>query len=303
MNFMKLCIAAAIVAGSSGPVLAQPAAEGTTAEQAKIVIPFSPPLGQEIGFRMSKSQPRDGKPREISMDLFVSFDRKSNGFEMRTRLAQTGNLTGSPVDKLLSRPIVFRLSLDGTITGVVDEEAYWKLMDEAIDRFMPADMKKDPQGRALFRRLILDMRNLPDDQRLALLSKNYQPLLEMTGAELAVGEMVEGADETSLPFPSLGNVPLQRQIRLTLESADQDTATFKYVTAIDPEDMKAAIEKLMHLAPPEKREPVPPMKFRQEAVYVVSVKTGLTQSYEEVIEADGEGDTGKRVTKLVRISN
>ncbi len=237
------------------------------------------------------------------MDLFVSFDRKSDGFEMRTRLAQTGNLTGSPVDELLSRPIVFRLSPDGTITGVVDEEAYWKLMDEAIDRFMPADMKKDPQGRALFRRLITDMRNLPDEQRLALLSKNYQPLLEMTGADLSVGETVEGADETSLPFPSLGNVPLQRQIRLTLESADQDTATFKYVTAIDPEDMKAAIEKLMQLAPPEKREPVPPMKFRQEAVYVVSVKTGLTQSYEEVIEADGEGDTGTGVTKLVRISN
>jgi hypothetical protein len=236
------------------------------------------------------------------MNFFVTFERNSNGFAMRTRMALPTGSGGSPVDELLARPIVFQISSDGTIVSVANEQAYWDLIDQGMNRFLPIQMKDDPKGQAMVRKIFDDMRKLPTEQRLALLAKNFQPILDMAGVELSIGETIEADDEGVLPLPSLGNITLQRQIRLTLQSADQSTATLTYVTSYDPEAMKATIEKMMELVPPEKRKPVTPMNVRHDATYVVSLKTGLTETYEEVIQL-GESPDDKRVTKLVRLPN
>lgn len=253
---------------------------------------------------MSKTQTRSNLPRTVTIDFYLSFERTNDGYTMHTRMAPVAGMTGAPMDDLLSQPIAFRLTTEGEIVGIVDEPGYWAVVDQAIERFLPAEMKADPKGIQLIRTMIQDMRNLPDDQRMALIAKNYQPILDMPGVQLAPGEKIEAEEEANLPFPSLvGGMTLPRKITVTLNGVTKGFATFTYRTFFEPAVMKAALEKLMQLAPPDKRKPVPLANVTQIANYKVSLQTGLTEKYEEVVASDDGNNNARRETSIVLIAN
>ena len=183
---------------------------------ARIEIPFDPPLGEALRYRLSRIENRNGQPHAVSLDMWVTFARDGDAFVMTTRTEAPPGLPAIPsmaaTMALLTRPYSLRVSAAGEIVGLVDEAGYWAALDRALaelGRAMP-----DPAGRRAAEAAIARIRALPRDELLALLSQNVSPILEFSATGMTPGETLRANDERQ---SVLG--PISQETSATIEDS------------------------------------------------------------------------------------
>jgi hypothetical protein len=257
-------------------------------------------MGKELHYRMSRTRPERGKSETTNIDVFVRFQARPEGYAMHTRIgAPPASPTGfqQPLASALTAPIIFQVDAEGTIVGIEDEAGYWKIVEAAYDELIRSE-KVPTEVQKRLKTLAAGMRELPQGERLALMAKNYAPILEFSGSEMRVGETASVENEAAIPIPLGKNTPIKRDISVTLDAANETVATFVVVTQPDPTAFKEAMQALVKLAPKDKQREVPTFKIDQRATYAVSRTTGLTQKFTESISVGADAESGSRVTIL-----
>ena len=294
--FVAAALAAAVApaAGAApaevGPVPPPAAAFAPFAEGVTVAIPFAPPLGTDLRYRHVEVKTRDGKPVRTRHDIVLRFDRSGDGYRMLMRIEVPDlppEARAHPGIRFMLQPVTFRLDADGTLLSIDGEDAYW----DGIERLAQEYARQDSgaEGAAMMRTILQSMRALPAEDRLQLAAKNVAPLLEFSASDMSMGETREIETETMAP---IGGVPLRRTTRITLESADADSAGFVLASQPDPESLKAVLEAMFKLAPPDKRHEIPAgaLDVEDTMTFRVSRTTGLTTSMRHVARAGAAGD-------------
>jgi hypothetical protein len=247
-----------------------------------VAIPFDPPLGRMLAYRMTSVEMRGGQPQTMTLEMRIVFRRDGAGYVMTTTYDLPPGLPrGHPMVAVLMRPLELRLDADGAIVGMVDEPAYWAGIDAIMDdiiRSLGADTRATGAVRAAFRA----MRDMPDEDRLGTIARNVFPLVEYGGIEMAVGETREEAFESETP---LG--PVAQEAAVTLEGIDGDTARLRSVARLAPgqiERVTRHIQERYGVTPrPEAGDAASQLPPERVGTYRVSLRTGLTERYSQTV--------------------
>lgn len=264
-----------------------------------VVVDFAPPLGKTMRYRYSQTTEREGKPSQSTVDFVVRFERLGAGYRFITRadVPAPKALKNHPSVKLLENPLVFRVDEDGSITGIDDEPGYWAMVERLTADLIKASSVDGPAAK-IMRDVQLQMKQMPHDARVELISRNLAPILQMARVSLDVGESTTSSEASAAAIPLLGGKPVRRNTTVKLVSASGGIARLAITSEIDAEDMKGMLTAIMKIAPADKRAPTPPaMSNRTEISYAVSIATGLTRSFKEdvIIETQENGKPRRAV--------
>jgi hypothetical protein len=284
--------AAAVALGASAVASLAPLAPAAAQEAGETVaIPFAPPVGQKITYRLERTISEDGpatKRAESRME--VGFRRAGTGYIMDARLvgdSLPAEIADDPAFAALTLPMSFRVNAVGEITGIEDEARYWAVFEQLVRK------TEKPANAASGRAAVAALRALPDENRLAMLSMNVAPLLTLSASEFPLGETLEGEQEGMSP---VGPVP--QQVRVTLERVAGDRAHVTSVTTTSPAAFEAAVRDFIERAKgvPLGNEKFISMELRE--TYEVSLTTGLIER--QVSQTTAEGEAGGKRSKIVR---
>lgn len=284
---------------------APPAPPPTLPAGIAVSVPCAPPIGTELRYLRSQVEEGSKGKKTNSFEIRVRFERAGDGYRMWTKTELPGVpaafLAQAPI-KVLIRPVEFNVSADGRITGIVDEAGYWRSVDSIIGSYAAAAEPK-AGDRQLFLDIYKSMRRLPDEERIALVSRNVAPLLAFCGVEGEVGaSWTGGRDEVGLPFPDLPKVV--REQRVTLQSATPETAYLRVMSSFDPDSFKRAMEAMLASFPAKEGRPAPPQVFPdivQTIEVSVSRATGLATAYTEDNRAGPGGGEAEKTSKRVSL--
>jgi hypothetical protein len=311
-----LAAAAALTVGAASAVGAQvapppvfyapPAPPPGLPKGTPVSLPFSPPLGTALDYSYSRSDEKAGDRKRAAFDISLVFERAGAGYRMTATVKVRGLLPeqrSDPGIRMLEQPITYRLGADGQILGMEGEDAYWRNVLQ-LAKTMEEGPKPAPRGRGLMEKLIRHMRSLPDSERMALAAANIAPVLEMAGTQMAVGEQREiRGERAGLAIPTPAMAKMRRDVALTLDRADSESASFTLVARYDDEATRAVMADLGSLAPPDKR-PDPaslPVQITDRTVQRVSRSTGLSSFYMRRLEARGGAGGGESYVRTIMI--
>lgn len=274
-----------------------------------VSIPFSPPLGTALDYSYSRSDEKDGQRKRAAFDVALLFERVGAGYRMTVTIRVLGlspEQRAHPSIRVLEQPVAYRVAADGQILGMDREDEYWRGVLQLV-KAMENDPQATPGSRGLMAKMIRHMRSLPDAERMALAAGNIAPVLEMAGIQMGVGERVELRGEQSrLAIPTPAMAKMRRDVAVTLDRADSESAGFTLVGRYDDEATRAVMADLASLAPPDKR-PDPaalPVQIADRTVQRVSRATGLSTFYMRRLEGkDGRGGTFVRTTMIWQARN
>jgi hypothetical protein len=277
---------AACAAGSLAPLA--PAAAQEPGET--VAIPFAPPVGQKLTYRLVRTTSEEGagtKRGETRMQ--VGFRRAGTGFILDATLLADNlppEIAAYPAFAALTLPMSFRVSPDGEITGIEDEARYWAAYEQLV-------RKTQQPGEAPAGRAVEVLRALPAENRLAMLSMNVAPLLALSASEFPLGETLEGEQDGMSP---VGLVP--QQVRVTLERVAGGRAHITSVTTTSAAAFEAAVRNFIDRAKgvPLGDEKFVSMELRE--IYEVSVTTGLVER--QISQTTAEMEVGGKRSKMVR---
>jgi len=310
--FDKLGILAAVALAAiavAAPAKQQTAPTGVAAQPSatSVTIPFSPPVGVPLRYRFTKTMFGPAE-RTITLDFTARFDRAGDGYRMTVAYQlppAAGARSRDPALLVLQRPLSLRIGADGTLLSLDDEPAYWAGVEALLARMVAEDGGGTPEGREAMRRIVADMRGLPEDVRVEKLAENFLPLIAMSGAELIISEPVTWTGETETIFG-----PLTANQTLTLDRVADGIAYIKSETTVPREDMDEAMRTMFaRLTPPGAGRPVPPdFRFHSaenSEISEVAIETGLTRRYRATrtidLEAQGQRQRGGTVISLERL--
>jgi len=266
-----------------------------------VKVPFAPPVGKTLRYRFTRTQTGGVRGRDAAFDMGVRFESLAGGgYRMQVSMTALGlppAARRTEAVRVMEAPITFRVTADGVISGLENEAAYWASLERISRQIIAADPKAGPDDQRLMSTVQQQMRDAPPEQRLALLAKNVQPLLEFSSTEFEIGKRMESQAEVILPFAALADRKIPRLTQVVAESADTATVTFAGMMRLDPAALARAMEALAALGP-KGPQSIPELQIDQRMSYVVSRQTGLTLRYTETIESGSGADHLKRVTTL-----
>ena len=281
---VALAICAAAALAPVAPAAAQEAGE-------TVAIPFAPPVGQKLTYRLGRTISEDGAAtKRGETRLEVGFRRAGTGYVMDATILPDNlppEIAADPAFAALTLPMSFRVNADGEITGIDDEAQYWAAFEQLVQK------TEKPADAASRRAAVEALRKLPDENRLAMLSANVAPLLALSASEFPLGEALEGEQEGMTP---VGPVP--QQVRVTLERVASGRAHVTSVTTTSAAAFEAAMRAFIDRA---KGAPLGAGKFLSlelRDTYEVSMATGLVERQVSQTTAEMEVD-GKR-SRMVR---
>jgi hypothetical protein len=281
MGGFPIMLLAAALASQTAPAAPQPAPAPPTAART-VSIPFAPPLGRTLNYRLTSTETRGGQAQTMTLDMRVVFRRDGAGYVISaTYNLPPGIPRSHPMVAVLLRPLELRLDADGEIVGMVDEPAYWAAIDGITDDIIRS-LGADPRGAEAVRNMFRAMRAMPDEERLALVARNVIPLFEYAGFEMEVGETRQGISDTESPFG-----PITQEFAVTLESAEGDTARMRSVVRLAPGQierlMRAIQERFGASAVADAGAAAAQLPPERIETYEVSLRTGLTGRYTQSI--------------------
>jgi len=307
---LALAVAPA-AAAAPGPVLtapmappAPPAPPPPLPQGTPVHIGFAPPLDRPLEYIHSEEKTEKGAPRNVAARLIVRFTKAGEGYLMEGWTEIPGlspEQAASPEVRFALRPVTFRLSSDGAFVGIEGEADYWSGLDAMAEAIMK-DPKMAAADKPLLRSIFHTMRELPLEQRLTLIAKNFLPITAFAATDMTVGETATTAQkEARLPVPGL-NAKVALHYDITLKQANAASAEIESIARFDPRALALMLAELQKLAPPG-RPAEPPPALSQEAVSWVSRQTGLTATYTETTRMEGAGSEAPvRVIRLVLVS-
>jgi hypothetical protein len=294
---LTLLAAAASLLVIAAPAAAQPAA-GPAAAAAKkgdtVALPFSPPLGRTLRYRMTKSRTDNGvEQKAASAELAVTFAKSGEGYVMETQVSLPGapaSLAGSPDYELLRRPLRFRVNAGGEIEGMEDEEGYWNGVEAAIGK-----TAKSAPGQPSAKDVVAQMRSIPAEMRLQMLSQQVMPLLTASATKFPLGETLTSEQEGDSPMG-----PVQQKAELTLERVAGDRAFLTSVRTVPAAELEAAVRRFAEEMGSEVVGDGKLVGLEDRETYEVSTRTGLVTRYRSTNTVDTE-EGGKR-SRMVAVS-
>ena len=299
----KIIVMAAAAAFLAAPGAAAPAVPAAQPAQAQVVeIPFAPPVGRTLRYRLGREATRDGRPQRSEATFAIVFRRSGPDYVMSVRTEMPAGVPPpsgeSAIGQLLRRPMEFRVTSDGEIAEMLDMDAIW----EATQRVLEQEVGRGPLapgGREGIERFIRQMRALPPEAQLELFSRNVAPIVAVAGGVFAVGEEMSGNIEAQSVVGSL-----DQQASLRLDGADALLARLSMRSSVSNEEAEAGMRSLFAgVAPAGGLMP----SFRilsNETLetYEVSRETGLTVRHRVartiVVEVGGVREQGVQVQTL-----
>ena len=299
-NIFKLVAAvmpaATVAAAGAGPAFSHQPAVAADA----VAIPFNPPLNQAVAYRYTRSDTRNGQPRETSIDLNVEFRGGAEGYLMTVRHVIPAAMERDPAAVLLTRPLVLRVDQEGAILGLEDEAGYWRDVETLLSE--TARGSADPVGAArVMESMLTRMRGLPDIERLALLTRNVSPILEFAGRLLPKGGIRESNQRESV----LGS--LTQTLDVTWTRDDAEYLRILVVATIPPDQLTRGIGGFVQdLVPHRAGEVGRVTNFEERTDYRVSMMTGLTEEWttQRTLVSDSEDGSetirsGQSLTRII----
>lgn len=296
------------------PAKAQPA---IVSQQA--VLLFDPPLDKSIRFRSEKVVEQKGGSRMSWAVSDYSFKKKGEEYELTVQpvdngMGAPGTLPDGAAQGLLEfsrKPFVLTLSSEGEILRMENADAYWNgmldILGAAAGTAPSAGKPMDPATKSGIAGATKMMREMPADVRLALLTDSIQPVLEFGNTEWNTSEAVTAEVEGPSPFGG----PIKRQVRINLQSVNEDTAALTVHSTIPASEMARIVGGMMNrmaeLAPKGtvdrsqmEAELRNGLKIVHEtrASYEVSLHDGLLTRFTstETVAADAPGQSDRRIT-------
>jgi hypothetical protein len=247
-----------------------------------ISIPFDPPIGTTLTYRMSQNDSRNEQQAPVALNMRVTFARDGDGYIMTVVSDLPPGTPGGEIALLLQRPTSIRLNPDGEMIAMVDEDAYWASVDR-MTALMPAPA--DAAERHVTTTVVARMRALPPDERLALITRGFAPIVALAGHELAAGDLPQPDDERDT---LMGRVVMQS--RIITEALDNDMARVTLVASVPVEQLSRATSAMLHDFSPAGAAAIAVhfTAFEDRQIYVVSRRTGLMESWVSTRTVTGE---------------
>ena len=301
-----MLLAAIAAAAATQPAFAVPAtAPATERAPQSVAIPFAPPLGQPLRYRLVRETTRGGRPQRTELMLAVTFRRSGSDYVMSVRFELPAGVpppaASSAVSLIFSRPTEFRLTPSGEIVELLDMDGHWAAGERAVEE-MTGQSAVDASARQAVAEMIARIRALPPEAQLELFARNVAPIVAAAGVELTVGEELR---DSGMAHSLLGSLMQNATIRL--DSADGRIARLSSRSSVSSEELEAATRELMARLAPSREGPLGFRVVSNELTeaYEVSLETGLTERYRTertvVTEANGATSRAGEVQTLERV--
>lgn len=296
----------------------QLAAKAEAAEPTQII--FDPPLDQPMRFRIERVVERDGK-REMTWKVTqATFSKgEGGGYRLLIDTIDSGNEHENAEDKAMNEklaelegiPFVLTVSEEASITGVENLDRYWTKIFDAVESVLaerPAlNEAVDPKVKERLKIFMDTMRAMPPEQRVAMATRDLQPLVEFGNTQWTLGQPVLSEFEAATPF----GAKVKREVGVTLVSAKDDMARLSIRSEVPRAEFEKVLDsikdKLGAASSTEERAKTEAelkkndhFMFKTEADYDVSLFDGVLSRYQstETVEFGSSAAPGRRITFL-----
>jgi hypothetical protein len=239
MRGITLAIVAAAVAALAGPAAAVPTAAAATAQAPRpVAIPFDPPVGQRLVYRLQR-QYEPGDQDATTRMFALEFVRDADGYLMTvTPAAADGSPPALPnVPSPLVRQ-TFRVAPDGRIVEMLGEEAYWRALEELLQADVRADPGDADAEGALW--AMRESRALPTDARMHVLADNVWQILAYAGVTVEPGRIVE---ERGPEVTLAGEI--ERIERTSVEALSDERISILLISTAPIDQLSAAVGQVV----------------------------------------------------------
>ncbi len=185
-----------------------------------IAIPFAPPLGKTLTYRIVQHRPVGGKPSSFTAERDLRFERDGAGYLLRCTLKTIDSDApdeGAAAFRAAMTPLTgiamtFRVDAGGKITGLDNLDGIWQSV-ERRQKAMQDGLKDGPRKKAATAIGAL-FASLSPEARLALLAGELQPLFLFAGSQVEAGRAGRGV-KTVAGSPLGRPVPVEGVLRVT----------------------------------------------------------------------------------------
>lgn len=172
-----------------------------------ILIPFDPPIGQDLSYRWEKSDQKDGVTTiSWSVDRY-RFEESKGGYRLFVEPVSSGSNEKDPkkielmkkLEELTKQQFVLRLNDEARIAELENADEYWRKITQALREVLSAG-KVDATGAKVIESVVRLFENMPAEVRLAQLTESVQPLVEFAYTETTLGKPIKASLDTQSPF-------------------------------------------------------------------------------------------------------
>ena len=177
----------------------------------------------------------------------------------------------------IMRGVVFRLTLnaDGEVTGLANQKEIAPKLQAMLNKVVQDLSARIPaEQRKTFQNLIGQV--LSPAALISSATREAEIYFGLNGVSLPAGQSVEV--DLQQPSPVGGGV-IPARLRVTMESATNDSASLKTTTTYDPAALMQMTQSLAQQAgkpiPPAELARIPPMQMSDDAKYLFDRTVGL----------------------------
>jgi hypothetical protein len=289
--------------------VATPAAELSSKE---VAVAFEPPIGENLTYHSQKIVEKDGVKQTLKTVEIYRFEEDDDGYRLVVTPKSIQDDDESPMMKaifaaagdLMMRPYTFRVSEDGELGEMVDQDVYWNDMFDALAKatFTTSEGKPfDPKQKQMLDNYMNSMRGMSAEARTALMAEGSQPVLAFAGTAIAIGSTIKNKVEVPSPFGGR----IARDVTIKLDRVDGKLAYFTMTDTIPRAELEAAVKAMFSKLDKDMAAKLAPKmaemaQFSSDVTseYEVCLGDGLLEDYKsvETIVAVSEGKTNRRVT-------
>jgi hypothetical protein len=276
---MILAAAAAFLAAPAAALTPAATTAVRPAQGEVVEIPFAPPIGRTLRYRLVREATRAGRPNRSEVVLAILFRQASPDYVMSVRIELPPGLPppsgATGLGELFNQPMEFRLSADGEILELLNIEAMWTATERAL-RESVAGERPDERAREAMEQIMGQMRALSPEAQRDLFAQNVAPVVAAAATTFTVGEEMSDRGRAESVVGSL-----EQSSSVRLDGADSRIARLSMRSSVSNEELEAGMRSMIGGLAPAGR-PMPAFRIvSNEAIetYHVSRETGLTESY------------------------
>lgn len=281
-------------------------AAGATAAEAPdeefVEIPFAPPLGRTLRYRLVRERTGESGPQRHDLNFDISFRRSGADYVMSVRLIVPPNLpapdAASAIARVLTRPTEYRVSAQGEMLELIDLEGHWRDGERALAELGPA-LGMDPRARDAATAMVRQIRALPPEAQLELFARHIAPVIAAAGGAFPLEEALTAEG----PAQSLvGAIQQSSSVRVT--GVDGRIVRLSQRSSVSSAELEAQMRSLIASVGPPGQDPSRFRIISNDLVetYEVSRATGLTERFRAekmvVSEVNGERSRGGETITL-----
>lgn len=245
--------ALALASLAAPAVNAQSAPPAARSAAATITLPFAPPLGVDLRYRVTTHKMSGGKPVDIEMIQTLRFTRLGDGYVMRiaTVRATTNGISimlDDPHAPLLMRMVGAPVDVDLDAAGTSLRIRDWPAVQKRAADMVTAMLAISPVGssdratlEAVGKNAVAHFNAMTAEQATSQWLQNWDPLLGVGGLTMQDGQSLTAPSQTDMGF----GTPIPTQMIVTMHSASASTVRLTMNTRTDDAQLGVAIGKLL----------------------------------------------------------